>query len=273
MKTHQGELRLAADDFQVSRCCHHIKAIHNSTTNQLRHSYQLTFPNIFFFVLQPPNPRPLNIMPDVTSDNFLSAVSFVNERAGTDLHIPDSTKLDLYALFKQATAGDCLENDKPNIFGGVVKRAKWDAWYSHKGMPRNAAKEEYVSLVCNFNAGFEPAGRVLRRRRSSVSMSSDSLRNIRSVGSLNNLSSASTSKPQQQDHQVTDYSTLDKSALIKEVELLQSEITKLSVFRVYKEGKLSRCRETMTGEDWAVRYFEIKVWRYLRLINKRPSGD
>ncbi|GMH59320.1 hypothetical protein TrLO_g1570 [Triparma laevis f. longispina] len=190
-------------------------------------------------------------MPDVTSTNFLSAVSFVNARAGTDLQITDDAKLDLYALFKQATAGDAQDKDRPNIFGGVVKRAKWDAWKQHKGMARNAAKDEYVSLVQGFGAGFEPEGRVLRRRRSSVSMSS-----VRSFGSLNNLSTAAASKEKQQVP--PDYSKLDREALVKELELLQSEVAKLSVFRVYKEGKLSRCRETMTGEDWTVRYYEVK---------------
>ncbi|GMH74285.1 hypothetical protein TL16_g06423 [Triparma laevis f. inornata] len=159
-------------------------------------------------------------MPDVTSTNFLSAVSFVNARAGTDLQITDDAKLDLYALFKQATAGDAQDKDRPNIFGGVVKRAKWDAWKQHKGMARNAAKDEYVSLVQGFGAGFEPEGRVLRRRRSSVSMSS-----VRSFGSLNNLSTAAASKEKQQVP--PDYSKLDREALVKELELLQSEVAKL----------------------------------------------
>ena len=45
---------------------------------------------------------------------------------------PDNaTLLKLYALYKQATAGDNTEK-KPG-FGDMVGRAKWDAWNGLKG--------------------------------------------------------------------------------------------------------------------------------------------
>ena len=145
--------------------------------------------------------------------------------------------------------GDAQDSSKPSLFGGVVKRAKWDAWASHKGTPRNAAREEYAVLVGSFGAGFS-IGRVTRRK-SSLSLSS------RSMGSFTNLAGAAGDGSATVPAPV-DYASMDKAQLLKEVDSLQSELTKLQVFRVYKEGALSRCRETMTGEDWTVRFYEVK---------------
>jgi len=39
---------------------------------------------------------------------------------------------------------------------------------------------------------------------------------------------------------------------------LQAEVTKLKIFREYKAGLLSRCRQTMTGEEWMIRYYVVK---------------
>ena len=59
---------------------------------------------------------------------------------------PDNaTLLKLYALYKQATAGDNAEK-KPG-FSDMVGRAKWDAWNQLKGTDRPAAMQQYVTLV------------------------------------------------------------------------------------------------------------------------------
>jgi diazepam-binding inhibitor (GABA receptor modulator, acyl-CoA-binding protein) len=59
---------------------------------------------------------------------------------------PDNaTLLKLYALFKQATAGDNTES-KPG-FGDLVGRAKWDAWTAMKGTSADAAMQQYVDLI------------------------------------------------------------------------------------------------------------------------------
>ena len=59
---------------------------------------------------------------------------------------PDNaTLLRLYALYKQATAGD-VEGTRPG-FGDLVGRAKWDAWNELKGQGRDAAMQAYVELV------------------------------------------------------------------------------------------------------------------------------
>ncbi len=59
---------------------------------------------------------------------------------------PDNaTLLKLYALYKQATAGDA-EGKRPG-FGDMVGRAKWDAWNEIKGTDGQAAMKDYVELV------------------------------------------------------------------------------------------------------------------------------
>lgn len=59
---------------------------------------------------------------------------------------PDNaTLLKIYALYKQATAGDNV--DKKPGFGDLVGRAKWDAWNAVKGTPAEAAMQQYVDLI------------------------------------------------------------------------------------------------------------------------------
>ena len=59
---------------------------------------------------------------------------------------PDNgTLLKLYALFKQASAGDNTEN-KPG-FTDMVGRAKWDAWNQQKGSGADTAMQAYVDLI------------------------------------------------------------------------------------------------------------------------------
>ncbi|ABM31371.1 acyl-CoA-binding protein [Paracidovorax citrulli] len=59
---------------------------------------------------------------------------------------PDNpTLLKIYALYKQATAGDNAEA-RPS-FSDVVGRAKWDAWTKLKGTDGDAAKQQYIDLI------------------------------------------------------------------------------------------------------------------------------
>jgi len=59
---------------------------------------------------------------------------------------PDNaTLLKLYALYKQATAGD-VEGKRPG-FTDMVGRAKWDAWNELKGTSDSDAMKQYVALV------------------------------------------------------------------------------------------------------------------------------
>ena len=53
--------------------------------------------------------------------------------------------LALYALYKQATAGD-VSGDRPGMLD-VRGRAKYDAWAKHQGLAKDAAMEQYIALV------------------------------------------------------------------------------------------------------------------------------
>jgi acyl-CoA-binding protein len=53
--------------------------------------------------------------------------------------------LALYALYKQATAGD-VTGERPGMLD-LRGRAKYDAWAGRKGMSRDAAMEAYVALA------------------------------------------------------------------------------------------------------------------------------
>jgi acyl-CoA-binding protein len=59
---------------------------------------------------------------------------------------PDNaTLLQIYALYKQATAGD-VDGKRPG-FSDMVGRAKWDAWNGLKGVSRDDAMQQYIDLV------------------------------------------------------------------------------------------------------------------------------
>lgn len=59
---------------------------------------------------------------------------------------PDNmTLLKIYALYKQATAGD-VEGDRPG-FTDMVGRAKWDAWNGFKGQTSEEAMQQYIDLI------------------------------------------------------------------------------------------------------------------------------
>lgn len=59
---------------------------------------------------------------------------------------PDNmTLLKLYALYKQASAGDNAEK-KPG-FTDMVGRAKWDAWNGLKGTSADQAMQDYTDLI------------------------------------------------------------------------------------------------------------------------------
>jgi acyl-CoA-binding protein len=59
---------------------------------------------------------------------------------------PDNeTLLKLYALYKQATAGD-VTGRRPG-FTNPVGRAKYDAWAKENGTPTEDAMQAYIDLV------------------------------------------------------------------------------------------------------------------------------
>jgi diazepam-binding inhibitor (GABA receptor modulator, acyl-CoA-binding protein) len=57
----------------------------------------------------------------------------------------NDTMLELYALYKQSTAGNA-GGDRPGMMD-LRGRAKYDAWAKHKGMTKDAAMQAYIDLV------------------------------------------------------------------------------------------------------------------------------
>ncbi len=65
---------------------------------------------------------------------------------------PDNdTLLQLYALYKQATAGD-VTGKRPGMLA-VVERAKYDAWAKLSGTSKDSAMQSYVALVTRLKGG------------------------------------------------------------------------------------------------------------------------
>ncbi|GHD73519.1 acyl-CoA-binding protein [Vogesella fluminis] len=59
---------------------------------------------------------------------------------------PDNqTMLQLYSLFKQATAGD-VSGERPGMMD-FINRAKYDAWEKLKGQSSEEAMQNYVNVV------------------------------------------------------------------------------------------------------------------------------
>ncbi|XP_022656601.1 acyl-CoA-binding domain-containing protein 7-like [Varroa jacobsoni] len=53
--------------------------------------------------------------------------------------------LELYALFKQATIGDC-NMACPGVFD-LKGKAKWQTWNSKKGLSQEDARKQYIAKV------------------------------------------------------------------------------------------------------------------------------
>jgi acyl-CoA-binding protein len=57
----------------------------------------------------------------------------------------DNAMLQLYALYKQGSAGD-VQGDKPGFFD-FVGAAKYEAWEKLKGTSEEDARSQYVELI------------------------------------------------------------------------------------------------------------------------------
>lgn len=75
-------------------------------------------------------------------DDFQSAQIRVKQLTRTP---PPNQLLELYSLYKQATAGD-VSGPKPGMLDFKGK-AKYEAWAGRKGTSKEAAMKRYVELV------------------------------------------------------------------------------------------------------------------------------
>ena len=64
----------------------------------------------------------------------------------------DNTMLQVYALYKQGSAGD-VQGNKPGFFD-FVGAAKYEAWEKLKGISEEDARNQYVELITKLGGKF-----------------------------------------------------------------------------------------------------------------------
>ncbi|CEL94752.1 unnamed protein product [Vitrella brassicaformis CCMP3155] len=100
---------------------------------------------LWFLELLPPKRkrRPKRSVPRAgVSDDFDGAAAAVRKWSHT---LSTESQLSLYALYKQAIEGDCLEPSPSPV--DVVAIQKWRARQATRGLPRSEASERYVEKV------------------------------------------------------------------------------------------------------------------------------
>ena len=86
---------------------------------------------------------------------FNAAVAYVKTGPKPGPTVPNSEKLKVYALYKQATEGD-VKGSQPWAIQ-LEARAKWDAWNSVKGMSADDAKKAYAVAINQQKIDYPPA--------------------------------------------------------------------------------------------------------------------
>ncbi len=75
---------------------------------------------------------------------FEDAVKYVQTAEG-DFKPSNELKLEMYALYKQATEGD-VSGKRPGMLD-MVNRAKWDAWNKLQGVSSEDAMQRYIDSI------------------------------------------------------------------------------------------------------------------------------
>jgi acyl-CoA-binding protein len=73
-------------------------------------------------------------------ENAVATSKSLSERPSNE------TLLQLYSLYKQASEGDVNADPPSNPFDFVAK-AKYEAWESLKGTPKEKAMQDYIELI------------------------------------------------------------------------------------------------------------------------------
>mmetsp|Transcript_15086 Transcript_15086/g.19724 ORF Transcript_15086/g.19724 Transcript_15086/m.19724 type:complete len:89 (-) Transcript_15086:275-541(-) len=61
--------------------------------------------------------------------------------------LPNTTKIDIYSFFKQATKGD-VTGARPRIISSSIARAMmYDGWKKLEGMSKEDSKQKYIDLI------------------------------------------------------------------------------------------------------------------------------
>tara|TARA_R110001592_G_scaffold62142_4_gene189906 strand:- start:14820 stop:15092 length:273 start_codon:yes stop_codon:yes gene_type:complete len=75
---------------------------------------------------------------------FEETVNFVQNAEG-EVQLSNEQKLQMYALYKQATEGD-VSGKKPGMMD-FVARAKYSAWEEIKGQTKEQAMKKYINEI------------------------------------------------------------------------------------------------------------------------------
>ena len=79
------------------------------------------------------------------ADQFEKFAEALKQKPELVNSLSDEKKLEVYALFKQGTVGDC--NIAQPGFLDFKGKAKWTAWNEKKGMSPEDARVAYVELL------------------------------------------------------------------------------------------------------------------------------
>lgn len=77
-------------------------------------------------------------------DEFVAAAEAI---LASDVLLPQSEQLELYALYKQATVGDAPPAAQSPPRWSIRERKKWVSWNELRGLGGDVARERYVALA------------------------------------------------------------------------------------------------------------------------------
>ena len=91
--------------------------------------------------------------PEQIDAAFKAANDFITKSDPKTSTVSNTEKLQLYALFKQATVGACTGAQPGRL--QVVNRAKYDAWKALGSMGKDEAKLAFISILSKKNPNFQ----------------------------------------------------------------------------------------------------------------------
>ena len=101
-----------------------------------------------------PDRRPRNMISPALQRQFEAAGEHMRSSHALERQLTIVQKLELYGLFKQATKGDCGE-DQPSV-QERKEYLKWEAWVGKRGVSRAEAMEDYVNTIRELDPTFAP---------------------------------------------------------------------------------------------------------------------
>jgi len=211
---------------------------------------------------------------DAARTAFIAACARYREVATT--LFSDAERMDMYALYKQATLGDAPADDVMDLRSmALLRGAGRQAWRGLRGTSRLEAQRQYVL-------------RIEAKQDQKVLTTSETTSSTGRRLDDDEDDDADEELPERPSHSSINTTLIealnDEAAMVapidamsaddarRAVAALRDRVRLLSVGRVLKAGELTRYRETMTGGDWSARWFEV-VPGWLRCYRSRTNRD